>query len=464
MSKSNEAKEKTMIEYLLANPQAFSICKTIIKPEFFIKEHMPTIRYLIKYANEYSDMPSVQQIKGETGLELELPTDAERKTEWLYDEVERHCRLHATINAITDATEDILSENYGGVVDPIKNAVLLSLHRNLGTDYSQNPLARLKLMSTSELQPTGFKDLDDALFGGTMEGGINFVAANSGGGKSFFLANIAMNWIERGKNVVYITLELSESFVCKRFDQMVSDMTAQDVMRRMEDVDQKVREYRDRTGKLMVKYLPPQSKIQDIEAYLKELELKTGTKFDMVCVDYLDLLMPNNDNVNVNDHFTKDKLATEQLRTVMGEGKYHCWTASQLNREAVNSLNEQGGEHNHSHISGGISKINTADTVGTLAMNTSLKEHNVIRFQFIKTRTSSGVGKIIPLGFNPNTMRMCDATDIQKEWFYNKSQAKNTSPIRKPIPRKTDLSPGSSVDTTARLKEIKAKLDKRNDE
>jgi len=452
---SNEQKEKTLLEYMIANPVAYSICKNIMKPDFFIKEHSSVIKYLSEYTSEYNDLPSVKQIKSQTGIDFDVPEDASRKLEWVCDQLEKHCRLHATIAAITDATDDIMNENYAGVVDPIKRAVLLSLHRDLGTDYSLNPLARLRAMAMNDLQPTGFKDLDEALFGGTMLGGVNFVAANSGGGKSFFLANIAMNWIERGKNVVYITLELSESFVCKRFDQMVSDMTAQDVMRKMEEVDQKVKSYRKRTGKLIVKYFSPQSRVQEIEAYLKELELKTGEKFDLVCLDYLDLLMPNNENININDHFTKDKLVTEQIRTVMGEGEYHCWTASQLNREAVNSLAEGSGEHNHSHISGGISKINTADTVGTLAMNTSLKEHCIIRFQFIKTRTSSGVGKIIPIGFNNDTMRMFDATDEQKDWFYSKDSSRNKKAIRPAI-----RLPKSN--TSDKLDAVKARLANRN--
>lgn len=453
---SNEAKEKTMIEYMIANPTAYSICKTILKPDFFIKEHAPVIKYLQKYSEQYKDIPSPKQIEAETGILFETPEDAERKMDWVCDQVEKHCRLHATITAITDATDDIMSENYTGVVDPIKEAVLLSLHRDIGTDYGQNPLERLRTMAINDLQPTGFKDLDDALFGGTMAGGVNIAAANSGGGKSFFLANIAMNWIERGKNVVYITLELSELYTCKRFDQMVSDMTAQDVMRKMEDVDRKVKDYTKKTGKLIVKYLPPQSRVQEIEAYLKELELKTGTKFDLVVIDYLDLLMPNNENVNVNDHFTKDKFVTEQVRAIIGEGGYHCWTASQLNRDAVNSLAENNGEHNHSHIAGGISKINTADTVMTLASSTALKEHEVIRVQFIKTRTSSGVGKIIPIGFNTDTMRMRDASEDQKQWFYSKDKD-NVRKASRPA-----LRGARSLHTSSKIDAVKAKLAERN--
>jgi len=426
---SKLAKERNMLEYMIANPLVFALCKPIIKPNYFIKEHQPLVKYVLDYNKEYKDLPSLSQIKAETNIELELPDDADRKFDWTCDEIEKHCRLHATIDAITNAFEDIENENYGGVVDPIKEAVLLSLHRDLGTVYAENPKERLQNMMIKDLQPTGFKDIDDALFGGTMLGGINIVAANSGGGKSFFLANIAMNYIERKKHVVYITLELSEDYVCKRFDQMVSGMTAQDVMRDVDEVDRRVRQYSNDTGLLVVKYMPPQSKVQDIEAYLKELEMKLGIRFDLVVVDYLDLVSPNDASINLGDHFTKDKMVTEQLRSLMGECGYHCWTASQLNREAVNSLSEQGGEHNQSHIAGGISKINTADVVITVAMSTSLKEHGLIRLQFLKTRASSGVGKILCVGYDVDIMRMHDATGEQKDWFFKKSKG-NTPKAR----------------------------------
>lgn len=425
----SKEKEKLLIEYLLASPEAYSICKPLLQNDYFMKEHTPLVEYVSDYVNKYNAIPSERQVTAETGIDVEYPTDANTKIDWICDQVESFARMQATISAITGATDDLAEENYGNIIEPIKKAVTLSLHRDIGTDYTADPAKRLHSLAENDLQPTGFKDLDDALFGGTMSGGLNFVAANSGGGKSFFLANLAMNWAERKKNVCYITLELKENFLCKRFDQMVSGFTAQDILRKIPEVDAKVRAYGKDTGKIIVKYMPAQTRVHEIESYLKEAELKLGFKFDLVLVDYLDLLMPNDNRVNVNDHFTKDKFSAEELRRLMGDNDYHCWTASQLNRSAVQSLKEQDGEHDHSHISGGISKINTADTVITLAMSTAQKERGILRTQFIKTRTSSGVGKIIPIGFNIDTMRMHDANEEQKEWF-SKSSAEKAKETR----------------------------------
>jgi hypothetical protein len=73
------------------------------------------------------------------------------------------------------------------------------------------------------------------------------------------------------------------------------------------------------------------------------------------------------------------------------------------------SVQEQ--EHDHSHISGGISKIQTADNVISIFASAAMKERGQYQIQFLKTRSSSGVGSKVNLGFDPNTLRIHDLED-----------------------------------------------------
>lgn len=66
-------------------------------------------------------------------------------------------------------------------------------------------------------------------------------------------------------------------------------------------------------------------------------------------------------------------------------------------------------DHEMYHIAGGISKINTADNVMTIYTSNTLKEQGAIRLQFIKTRSSSGVGQRVFLSFDASSMRITDA-------------------------------------------------------
>ena len=62
----------------------------------------------------------------------------------------------------------------------------------------------------------------------------------------------------------------------------------------------------------------------------------------------------------------------------------------------------------HSHISGGISKINTADNVFGIFTSRSMRERGQYQLQLMKTRSSSGVGQKIELAFDVDTLRITD--------------------------------------------------------
>jgi hypothetical protein len=158
-----------------------------------------------------------------------------------------------------------------------------------------------------------------------------------------------------------------------------------------------------KSGQYRVKSLPAQSNINDIRAYLKEVQIQTGIKVDFIMVDYLDLLMPVSAKVSPSDLFVKDKYVSEELRNLAKELGILMVTASQLNRSAVEEV-----EFDHSHISGGISKINTADNVFGIFTSRAMKERGKYQIQCMKSRSSTGVGQKIDLEYNINTMRITD--------------------------------------------------------
>jgi replicative DNA helicase len=107
----------------------------------------------------------------------------------------------------------------------------------------------------------------------------------------------------------------------------------------------KVKMVGKKSGSLRIKYMPAQSNVNQIRAYLKELEVQTGQKTDFIMVDYLDLVMPVSAKVSPNDLFVKDKYVSEELRNLAKEFGILMITASQLNRSAVEEI-----EFDHSHI------------------------------------------------------------------------------------------------------------------
>jgi len=149
--------------------------------------------------------------------------------------------------------------------------------------------------------------------------------------------------------------------------------------------------------------LPAQSNINDIRAFLKEYQIQTSKKIDFIMIDYLDLLMPVSAKVSPNDLFVKDKYVSEELRNLSKELGILMVTASQLNRSAVDEI-----EFSHAHISGGISKINTADNVFGILTSRRMKEAGKYQIQCLKSRSSTGVDQKIDLEYNIETMRITD--------------------------------------------------------
>jgi hypothetical protein len=180
-------------------------------------------------------------------------------------------------------------------------------------------------------------------------------------------------------------------------------MSTKDIRKDVETTELKVKLVSKKAGQYRVKGLPAQSNVNDIRAYLKEVQVQTGIKVDFVMVDYLDLVMPVSAKVSPNDLFVKDKYVSEELRNLAKELNVLFVTASQLNRSAVEEI-----EFDHSHISGGISKINTADNVFGIFTSRAMRERGRYQIQCMKSRSSTGVGMKVDLEYNIETMRITD--------------------------------------------------------
>jgi hypothetical protein len=161
-----------------------------------------------------------------------------------------------------------------------------------------------------------------------------------------------------------------------------------------------------KAGIIQIKELPAQCTSNDLRAFLKEFQILKQMKPDALIVDYLDLMLPNNKKVSPSDLFIKDKYVSEELRNLAKENRQLLVTASQLNRGSIEEV-----EFDHSHIAGGISKIQTADNVFGIFTSRGMRERGRYQLQFLKTRSSSGVGSKVDLEFNPETLRITDAPE-----------------------------------------------------
>jgi replicative DNA helicase len=412
--------QKLYIEMLLADAESFARAQNIFNPKSFDRKLQPIAKFVKDYMDEYKVMPEVAQINAEHEIQLKEAKDLDpAHFNWLLDEFETFSRHKALEQAILSSADLLEKGDYGPVEDMVKEAVSVGLTRDLGTDYFEDPKGRLEALKNNNGQiSTGWDNLDKKLFGGFNRGELNIFAGGSGAGKSLFLQNLAVNWSLAGLNVCYISFELSEALTAMRLDAMMTNIPTRKVFPEIDNVEMKVKMLKKKSGNLQIKYLPSGSNVLDVRTYLKELELKNKKKIDCILIDYLDLMMPKSKRISPADLFIKDKYVSEELRNLVVEKQCVLATASQLNRASVEEI-----EFDHSHISGGLSKIQTADNVIGIFTSRAMKERGRYQIQFMKTRSSSGVGQKVDLEFDVDSLRI-RSLDEEESQSYNQ-QGKN---------------------------------------
>jgi len=402
--------QRLFLEMMLEDAQSYVRVQNIFNPENFDRSLRPGAEFIKSHCDSHKTMPDRSQISAATGIKLQpVPDLNEGHFDWFLTEFEAFTRRQELERAILKSADLLEKGNFDPVEKLIKDAVQISLTRDMGTDYFADPRSRLMALKSNNGQnSTGWPALDKLLYGGFNRGELQIFAGGSGSGKSLFMQNLAVNWAQAGLSGVYITLELSEGLCSYRIDSMMTNTAAKDIFRDLDTVEMKVKMMAKKAGRMQIKYMPAQSTVNDIRAYIKELQIQTGLKADFLCVDYLDLLMPVSAKVSPNDLFVKDKYVSEELRNLAKELNILFVTASQLNRAAVEEI-----EFDHSHISGGISKINTADNVFGIFTSRAMRERGRYQLQLMKTRSSSGVGQKVELEFDIESLRIRDLAEDQ---------------------------------------------------
>lgn len=425
--------QKLYLEMFLADAESFARAQNIFDFNSFDRKLQPIAKFIKEYSDEYKVMPDVEQVNAKHDLKLKSAKDLDPSHfSWLLDEFEVFARHKAMEKAILESADLLEKGDYNPVEDKIKEAVNISLTKDIGLDYFENPRKRLEALKDSNGQvSTGWPNVDKKLYGGFNRGELNIFAGGSGAGKSLFLQNLAVNWATAGLNCVYISFELSEMLCAMRLDSMMANVPTRQVMKDIDTVEMKVKMLSKKSGGIQIKYLPSGSNVNDIKAYVKELQIKQKKKIDCILIDYLDLMMPKSKRVSPADLFIKDKYVSEELRNFATESQMIMATASQLNRASVEEI-----EFDHSHISGGLSKVQTADNVIGIFTSRAMKERGRYQIQFMKTRSSSGVGQKVDLEFDVDTLRIRDlAEDPEYQQF-----KKQTSTIYDNLKTKSKVS------------------------
>jgi replicative DNA helicase len=263
-------------------------------------------------------------------------------------------------------------------------------------DYICNPEAKLS---------TGWPTLDVYTNGGFPAKGkfLGIFCGQPGLGKSLFLSNITVNFLAQNKKVVVISLEMSEDVYAQRFDAHISEDDINNLKSTKDKSLATINRFYEShpESNLVIKEFPPRSvTTPEIDDYLRSLR-DNGIEFDVVVVDYLNLVLPKRKHDNMYQSVLS---VAEELRALSYVYEVPFISASQVNRQGINT--ENVGLENISE-SGGIA--HTVDFCGMLFQSDDDRQTDPpqIRMRISKNRLGE-FNHLIPFALNTKNLTLKD--------------------------------------------------------
>ena len=187
--------QRLFLEMMLQDAESFVRVQNIYNPENFDRSIRPAAEFIKTHFQDHSSIPILPQIYATTGVKLSEITDLpEGSLGWFMEEFEKFTQRQELERAILKSADLLEKGDFGPVEKLIKDAVQISLQKDMGTDYFLDPAGRInKYFNSGGQVSTGWKTIDKKLYGGFNRGELNIFAGGSGSGKSIFLQNLALN-------------------------------------------------------------------------------------------------------------------------------------------------------------------------------------------------------------------------------------------------------------------------------
>lgn len=389
--------ELSVIKNLVSTPEYFTKVFSLLEPKYFDDPGTRGLLKLIKtYYSEYKEQPGILElatkIKDTSNAEVrkELATaikevnahQAEFKDlNFLLDETVTFIKDALYLEALTIGAEglekksDDLKQKAQSILD---KRAQVHIDDNISLDFDDIDDI-IKHFSSKDIGLlTGHKELDERLGNGLLPGTLNLVMAAQGVGKSLMMCDIATSLLKQGKNVLIVSLEMSDYEMVKRIYANCLDVDVSTFLEMpdSEEAREKVRDAYNKKrldgtlGKLFIKDYPAGSfSALMLEGLVERFRQEKGIKFDCIVVDYLGIM--KSDLVSpAAGLYSHIKSIGEELRATAKKLGVAVLSASQLGRSAINKIDDV----DNSAIADSIGTAATADFLLMVLSNDEMKE------------------------------------------------------------------------------------------
>jgi len=404
---SNIAKylnEEDIIKALVQNREKIATFIDELKPDYFNSNDLKIIfkvikTYFIKYKNPPKKNILLSLLNTMSNSKTPPTTNTFQMVETIYETYEftedelAYIHDQIVIFIKTRMYRDVMVEGINKIDDPesfeeindkLRKAVLWRMEENFGTDIMKvNERYAKQKELLKDYIPLPWMDLNKVIGGGLFPKTLSTFAAASSVGKSIALDQTAFYvWSQLKKNVVLISLELSEEIKGLRIDTQFTGLKIEELVKNEDKVVEAYKSLNVDDKKLIIKEYPASSmNTIKISHFISRLEMYTGFQPDFIIVDYADLLLPN--SLKRNNLYQDGGEVFEQLRGLAYEYKVPVLTATQFGRAAI----ELGpDEVNESHISESQKKMNTCDNIIGIIATATMRAMGQACFKTLKAR------------------------------------------------------------------------------
>lgn len=354
----------------------------LLKPDYFENVGEATIvSIVLKHFNKYKSIPSASvmatlirdgvtlgtirknlaplAVTAWKALRAEDLTDSE----YVADKLAEFARHQAVSNAILSSVDMLSMKKFTQIEESIRAAIDVGLNEESEVSSYWDSASRTEERAdklAGKLPPTGITTgihrMDDLLFHkGWGRKELTIIMGGAKAGKTTALINFAKAGSLAGFNVLYVTCEVAARIIEERLDACVTSTLMKDLTASLKTVESKLADLAKRSGRLdLAEYPSGTLRPSQLKALLEKYRNR-GIQYDMVVVDYADIMAPDNRTTDVIENSKSVGLG---LRAIAFEFNCAVLTATQTNREGFKATVAKA-----EHVAEDFNKIRTADLV-----------------------------------------------------------------------------------------------------
>ena len=421
--------EQVILRNILTDDEYTRKVLPFVKPEYFEGIYRILFRETAKFVTKYNKLPTAEAFKIEldqsdrlngenytVAMDLLPQLFAKEKTDsdWLLQNTEKWCQDRAIYNAVMESISIIDGKHEtmtkGALPDLLSKALGVAFDTNVGHDYIDNVEDRWDFYNKQEERiPFDLEHFNTITKGGVPNKTLNIALAGTGVGKSLFMCHVASSTLTDGKNVLYITMEMTEERIAERIDANLLNVPIDQLETMPKTMfTEKVKQLSSKTkGKLIIKEYPTGSAhAGHFRALLNELKLKRQFEPDIIFIDYLNICASSRMKGmgGAINSYNYIKAIAEELRGLAVEFDVPIFSATQTTRSGYS--NSDVGLEDTSESFGLPA---TADLMFALISTEELQQLGQIMVKQLKNRYNDPTqNKRFVVGVDRSKMRLFD--------------------------------------------------------